>query len=339
MSRKAALLLSLGFGVGCSNDVSPILPEENSFLYSNAAIMAVAVMTAHQGTAFFDNAIACPRRGVVEYFNAPNGRRVQFTECDTGNDIVLDGSGLISGKLDETSINQSLVVTGLFSSRNSLGVTQQVGPFSVTHIQFTAGTTPLALRLNTATVRVTAGDAEIPLDSRTSPQNVLAPTGITIGRLPNSANSVDALSTTDVRRLAVRDLMLMANLLFGETIESARGAHQHVTSCGTTDVAPEAQKPAGYVRLTNNWTSCIPENGVLVSGTFQQAWDNFSATQLSMRITGPITIGGGIPMTTFSSIEWTIVPPATYPGNGEISGTLVAGGKSLTFRFTVFLDD
>lgn len=78
---------------------------------------------------------------------------------------------------------------------------------------------------------------------------------------------------------------------------------------------------------------------MLVSGTFQQAWVNFSNTQLAMHITGPITIGGAMPVTTFSAIDWMLIPPATYPGNGQISGTLTANGKSRTFQFSVLLDD
>ncbi|MEP6835847.1 MAG: hypothetical protein ABJB74_20835 [Gemmatimonas sp.] len=338
MPRRVALLL-LGCVVGCSNDVAPILPTENSFAYSNAAIMAIAVMSGHQGAGFFDNAIACPRRGVVEYSTDTDGRRAKFTGCDTGNDIVLDGEVVIKGTLNEASTNQSLTVTRGLASQSSLGVTEAIREFSIKSIGFSAGTSPLALRLITSAVRVSAGDVENPLDARTSSTIVLSPVDITIGRLANAANSVDVLTEADVHRLAVRDLMLLANLLFGETQESARAAHQHVLSCGTTDVAPDAQKPAGYVRVTNTWTSCQMEPGVLVSGTFQQAWDTFSATQLTMRITGPITIGGGVPITTFSSIEWTIVPPVTYPGTGEISGTLVVGGKSRTFRYTVAVDD
>lgn len=343
--RVSRLLLSsvvvgslAGSLTGCSSDSTGIEIPVNSFAYSNAAIMAVAIATAHKGAGPFDNAIACPRRGVVEYYDDASGRRARFNGCDTGNNVVIDGDSYIQGKLDEAGTNQTITSSGGLTVRVN-GLASTVSAFTVAKIAFSAGTTPLATRLKATDMRITSGGVEITLDSRTSPTIVLAPTDITLGRLPNASNSVDALTAADMRQLVMRDLMLLGNLLLNESAEAARGAHQHTLSCGTTDVAPESGKPVGYVKLSNNWNSCVVEPGVLVNGTFQQAWDTFLSTTITMRVTGPVTFGGGIPTTTFSSIVWTITPPTTFPGNMDVSGTLTAGGTSRTFSFTAFVDD
>lgn len=303
--------------------------------------MAVAVATGHNGTAFFDNSLSCARRGVVEYVDIATGRQAIFTGCDTGNDVVLDGTVVISGRPRDTdpAMVTTLNVSAGLRAQTGASASVTLAAFTVASISFDAGTTDLALRLRESSVMVVVDGDTKPLDSRTSAELMLNPTGFTIGRLPNPTGSVNTLTDADLRRLVVHDVFALAHLLFGETIESARGAHSHALTCGTMDVAPDAQQPAGYVRLTNSWTSCVLGSGLLISGNFQQAWDTFSASRMSMRITGPVTFGGGVPVTTFSLIEWSLDIPQTYPGNGEISGRFVANGVSRSFRFTVALDD
>lgn len=328
--------------VACGDSPPPTGGDPGSALeYSQAAVMAVAVATGHNGTGFFDNSLSCARRGVVEYVDVAAGRQAQFTGCDTGNDVVLDGTVVISGRARGTaaSLVTTLNVSAGLRARTGIGASTTLAPFTITGIAFDGGTTDLALRLRESSARVVVNGATSPLDSRTTAEQTLDPPGITINRLPNATGSVDALTGADLRRLVVHDVFVLAYLLFGETTESARGAHSHALGCGTVDVAPDAQRPAGYVRLTNAWTACTLSPGLVISGNFQQAWDTFSLSRMSMRVTGPITLGGGVPVTTFSLIEWTLDIPPALPGTGEIFGRFVANGVSRTFRFIVALDD
>lgn len=343
VTLRAALISGLLLASGCSDAPLPTGGESSAAVleYSEAAVMAVAVATGHNGTAFFDNSLPCARRGLVEYVDIAAGRQALFTGCDTGNDVVLDGTVVITGRARDAdpSLIATLYVSSGLRARTGTGATTSLGSFTIAGIAFDAGTTDLALRLRESSVQLLIGGATAVLDSRTTAEGVLNPPGIVIGRIPNPTGSADALTDADLRRLVVHDVFGLAHLLFGETIESARGAHSHALGCGTTDVAPDAQKPAGYVRLVNAWNSCVLAPGSLFSGNFQQGWDTFSNSRMAMRVTGPVTIGGGVPVTTFSLIEWTLDIPPSYPGNAEISGRIVANGVSRTFRFTVLVDD
>ena len=333
--------LLLAASVGCNDSTNPVeVAPVQSLAYSHAAVMAVAVALAGNGVGPFDNSVGCARRGLVEYIEVAAGRQATFTGCDTGNDIVLDGTVVIAGRAldsDPVLLKTLSITTGLRQS-NAAGSSSTLAAFSVTGISFDAGTTELALRLRESTVRIKEGTNDFPLDSRASAEGILSPATVGINTISNPANNADGLSTVDVRRLAVYDLLQLSYLLFGETLESARGAHTHTLSCGSITVTPEGQQPT-LVRLTNAWNSCDLGAGLFVSGNFQQSWDTFSNSRLSMRITGPITIGGATPNTVYSLIEWTLDLPASLPGNGEFSGRLVSNGVARTFRFNVPLDD
>ena len=83
---------------GCSEDNNnPGGPATGSapetvLVASKLAVLAVAVATGPEGRSFFDNFLACPRRGVVNYHNTAAGRRATFSGCNVGDGVTINGT-------------------------------------------------------------------------------------------------------------------------------------------------------------------------------------------------------------------------------------------------------
>src|SRR4051812_34386840 len=60
---------------------------------SALSVAGFAVATGGEGHSFFDNHLACLRRGVTTYSNDAAGRIVAFHGCLVAPGVVIDGSG------------------------------------------------------------------------------------------------------------------------------------------------------------------------------------------------------------------------------------------------------
>jgi hypothetical protein len=58
-----------------------------------------------------------------------------------------------------------------------------------------------------------------------------------------------------------------------------------------------------------------------------------------MVLTGTISLGGGVPRTSFSRIEWNVSGLTTLPATATISGRLVTASGTRSFSFLVDVDD
>jgi hypothetical protein len=241
------VLLAAGCSGAGSDSVAPT--STPSLLASKVAVLAVAVATGGEGHAFFDNFIPCPRRGVIDYTNIPAGRRATFSGCDAGDGVIVDGSAevrWVSGD-DRTRITRIEVVGALRVGGSGASETL-IDALTVTDIAFSSPAEPSVLNLVVAAVRVTALGATAPIDPLASPANVFTPSGRSIDAIPNPAGSLDALTEADLKAIAYGTAMRLASLLFDETLESQRGAHEHELPCGTVRVVPEALHAARAAR-------------------------------------------------------------------------------------------
>ncbi len=59
-----------------------------------------------------------------------------------------------------------------------------------------------------------------------------------------------------------------------------------------------------------------------------------------MIVQGRFTVGGGVPRTTLTRLEWMLTGVSSFPTNARISGRMVAeNGEQRTFSFDLVLDD
>jgi len=346
-SRLRSVVLAL-VAAGCGGEGAEGVVgagTESALVASKLAVLAVGVATAGEGHSFFDNFLPCPRRGVIDYRNTPRGREATFTGCDAGDGVVVDGTaevrwtqpGADRGRI--TAVE--LAPGGKLTVRVGDAAPEVVGALTVTGITFalpTPGDSPTVETLVVAPVRVTAGGATTSLHERATPANVFHP-ALAIDAIPNPAGSLDALTEADLKRVAYHGAMALASVLLNETLEVQRGPHTHTEPCGTMRVTPD---PATLLtRLDMAWNACEVGYGLFESGTFAVEWAEFDARggRVSMVVQGALTLGGGVPRTTLSRLEWTVTGLGDFPTRIRIAGRLVGGGRERTYAFELVVDD
>jgi hypothetical protein len=347
----AAIVVALLTGCG-NDDDSPAgpgagSPPETSLVASKLAVLAVAVATGREGRSFFDNFLSCPRRGVVNYHNTIAGRRATFSGCDVGDGVTVDGTAELRWVGTNLSPDRSqltrLELSGPLTVRGEEGGAADVDAMRVEGIAFRAPSPsddePAVDRLLIESLRVTVLGTTVGVDERGRPERLFQPT-LELNTLPNPTNSLAVLTEADVKRVAYDAAMTLASILLNELIETQRGPHTHTEPCGTLRVTPDAARTT--TRLEYAWTGCRLPGGLVLEGTFTQ--DVAPGTDLrdvlAMVVAGQITIGGGVPRTTLTRLEWTISGVRSLPANATIRGTLAAaGGQQRPFAFTVMVDD
>jgi hypothetical protein len=348
-----AAVVIVGLLTGCGDDDnSPAGPDgeappETSLLASKLAVLSIAVATGPEGRSFFDNFLACPRRGVVNYHNTIAGRRATFSGCDVGDGVTVDGTAELRWVGANLSSDRSqltrLELSGPLTVRGEGGGAADVDAMRVEGIAFRAPSPsddePAVNRLLIESLRVTVLGTTVAVDDRGTPERLFQPT-LDLNTLPNPTNSLAVLTEADVKRVAYDAAMTLASILFDELIEIQRGPHTHTNPCGTLRVTPDAARTT--TRLEYAWTGCPLPGGLVLEGTFTQdvAPGTDLRTALAMVVTGQLTIGGGVPRTTLTRLEWAIGGLGSLPANATIRGTLVAaGGQQRPFAFTLTVDD
>lgn len=95
------------------------------------------------------------------------------------------------------------------------------------------------------------------------------------------------------------------------------------------------------MRLENDWNTGPIGAGLFVSGTFTLKWREIDPTagRRAMVVGEPFTVGGGLPRTTRTRLEWTVSGVASLPAAVRIAGVVAAGGSERLFTFGLVLDD
>jgi hypothetical protein len=339
MKKPLAILAFLG---ACADTIAPPAPPEETVLVaSKLAILAIGIATGEQGRSFFDNFLPCPRRGIINYRNSPNGRFATLSGCDAGDGVVFDGDIEVrwSGPGQDRDRIEAIEVRGEPTVTVGGNAPVRMETVQISGIAFAppSNTEPTVDHLVVAPVRVAAFGATTPLDSRATPASVFRP-ALTGDAIPNPSNSLEALTVADIKRIAFHGAMAIASTLLNETLEIQRGAHMHQLPCGTLTVTP---LPTNLPRLDMSWNACDLRYGLFVGGTFSTEWAEFSGQgdRIVMNATGDITLGGGVPKVTLSRIEWIVSGLDGFPGVLTISGRLVSGARQSAFSFQVHLDD
>jgi len=340
----------IGVAVACGDETTGPDPAALALaerIAPRLAVMAFAVANGPQGRAFFDNALPCVRRGVVNYANTETGRAVTFAGCDVGDGLTLDGTGELRWGPSEPAANREPLCgfgtaeacAAGFTWAGELRVTVDGEPhvltegFTVSDI-VAAGTEPVelqSLRVALEPAAVVVTEAGPLLDQ------IFDPTGIDLGTIPNPSGSVATLSEADLRRIALHGAMDLAFFLLDETVESARGDHEHQMPCGTSGVTYDAEQ---LPHVTNAWSQC-PDRGLLFDGDFTMEWGRWELNgrelvAIRMDLTGSLTIGGGIPTIELTSLRWTVTPSGT---DLEITLELEGPGGARTVAWTIPVDD
>jgi hypothetical protein len=346
-SRFASAVCAALACTSCRGSSEPELtiPEiERRLVSSKAAIAALAVAISPQGHSFFDNFLSCPRRGVIDYHNIPGGRRATFTGCDLGDGVVIDGAADVrwTRTSEDPATTRSVSIAGDLLARVETMPPFAVGAVDAAGFAFSAGppTDGIALldRLLTSQVQVTQLGFIFPLDARAVPSNVFHP-ALTAVWLPNPGNGVSKLEDRDLKRIAFHPMIVLASILFDETLEIQRGQHTHTTPCGTVLVTPDLTR--NLPKLAFDWSDCDVGLGAFIGGRFTAEWSDFDARtgHLRMVVTGVINVGGGMPRMQFTEIDWEIGAITTLPVTAPIDLRVTTPNGERRLQTFVQVDD
>lgn len=340
LPRLAATLLT-AFVVGCgdASSTAPLTPG-NISVASKLATVAVAVATGREGVAFFDNFLPCPRRGVIDYRNSDHGRFATFSGCDVGDGIVIDGTTEIrwtTPGADRTHI-ATIDIPGPLHVTTVGGAPLDVGGITISNIAFSATPNPALPSVDRflyASARVTIAGETFTPNMLADPARVFV-IGLSLDALPSVP--VDALTDADMKRLAYHAAIGLTSLLFNETEEIQRGNHTHTLDCGTMRVTVDPAK--NLPTLDMNWNACDVGQGMIISGTFTVDWTqiDFQSGAIAMRVVGSMTVGGGLPRTTVTRLDWSLSGIQSYPANAHMTMQIV-GDKQRSFSVNLVLDD
>lgn len=342
--RAGLLVLGALLLAACGDeDGDPLGPivstTANQAAGSKLAALAIAIATGSEGAGPLDNFIGCSRRGIINYSNTPTGRQATVVGCNLGDSVVVDGS-----------IEVRWTSTG--GARTPISRIELVGPITVRvadttrivpsaiieNISFEGGNQPSLINARLHEVRVTLLGETIEPDRRARFEDVFGPFPLTFNSIPNAADSPAGLTEADARRLALQLGTTFLTILVNES-GTEKPPHQYTIPCGVISVT---HNPDGETSLvTFNLSGCDFGNGMLVGGSFamNEAEADVSDTGGSLVVRGSLTVGGGVPRTTFSAFEWSTSFPDGLPSDAAVTMTLVTGQDRWEYTYTVPVDD
>ena len=342
-ARLAVLFATLLASAACGSDPTvPPAGDDRTLAASKAGIVALAVALAPSGHGFFDNFLACPRRGVIDYRDTERGRHFTLAGCDTGDGVVLDGSAELEFPLPGGVPVQLTTVqlTGNIAVRIDGEPAEPITSLTIRDLSFGAPASDPSLdALAFGAARIVVDGRTLPLDSRARPAHVFDPP-LGIDAIPNTTASLNELTQVDLRYVAFHASNALARILVNETLETQRGDHRHDLPCGTMLVTVDPARNLPRLTMTA-WNQCDLGYGLRMSGDFTVEWLEISEAtgRMAMIVDGSLTMGGGIPRTSVERLEWTVSGISTLPASVLIEGRLVAGGNQRGYAFSVVVDD
>jgi hypothetical protein len=354
--RYCAAILVAASAASCGGDATgpsyaPLTAAQATRVAPRLAVMTFEVAIGSEGLSFFDNFLRCLNRGALSYVNSNAGRRVWFRGCDLGAGLVVDGTGEIDWA-DAPAPDREMFCTFGPASQCQTGfrwngtlvitlddtVTVQLDAYEVTDIVVTFPVDSIALQSLAALIAGTT----IPMNDPALAGVLFDASGRTLDAIPNSSESVTALSTADLHRLAYAGIADLGAFLLDETTESARGDHVHTLSCGTSSVTYDAQQ---LPTITSSWNACSI-NGLIYDGNFTMKWGRFdvrsgSFDAIRLDVSGTLTVGGAVPRVDISDLQVLM----TNADGGNVEGSLgvrlmlTGTGGLRSLAVTVLVDD
>ncbi len=292
------------------------------------------------------------RRGVINYSNSDLGRNVTFSGCDLGDDIVIDGSGLLEWTAPG-EVRSNFCVFGVPSNCNTgfwwngdLTVSTAnksliVEEFAVSELVMVSSGVlfPEFTRIETgelgfASATATLNGTEVEVADPNLLESVFDVSSVRDAPIQNPTASLASLTEADVKRVAFHAAIELVRFLFNETLETQRGDHSHTQPCGTSDVTVDTV--ANLPTIDARWSLC-EAGGVFLSGDFSMSRQTFSEDRIEMRVTGNLGLTGGVPEINLDELAWLLT--FRDGSTSRISGHIKAGGDRREFAFDLILDD
>ena len=158
-----------------------------------------------------------------------------------------------------------------------------------------------------------------------------------IDSIPNTSNTLAALTESDMKRLAYGQGPFLFGFLLNEVMESQRGNHTHEYPCGASAITHNLEDQT--TRIDNTWNNCdLNSSGMFIDGTFSLE-GYFDEELFSIIIEGTLTIGGGIPKVTIRRMEWALEGAKPFPAQVRIFGKIYGEADERTFSFDLIVDD
>lgn len=314
--------------------------------------MTFAVAIGPQGRSFFDNFFPCLNRGALSYVNSNIGRQVWFRGCDLGTGVVIDGNGEIEWAADAPGPDRDHFCALVPPERCDAGfrwngtlaitlddtLTVRLDAYEVTDVAVTFGVD--SIQLQSLTVLI-AGET-IPMNDPGLAAELFDAGRRTLDAIPNTSESVTALTNPDLHRLVYSGIADLASFLLNETSESARGDHVHTLVCGTSNVTFDAQR---LPTIASSWNDCLV-GGLVYDGDFTMKWGRFDITSstfdaIRLDVSGTLTMGGAVPRVGISNLQVLM----TNADGGDVFGslgvtlTLTGTGGSRSLAVTLLVDD
>ena len=309
-----ALTVALGLMVlaacgGSDSQPQTPSPEMIERLASRLSVMTLAVAVAPEGGDFFDNFLPCVRRGVINYHNTEAGRQATFSDCDLEDGVSVHGGGELKWVGPELSTDRQTIsriiwaggLTAVIDDNTEVRINELEIDAIEMQIDFKRDL-PDRLQLGSLTVRLLGRTMRV--EDNTLPSQLFDTSAIDINSIPNPSNTLSALTESDIKRLAYREVTPWILFLFNEGMESQRGNHTHEGACSNSVVTQNLEDLTA--RIDNTLRHCdFTGSGLFMDGTFSLEGNLLDET-LEIIIEGDLTIGGGVPKTTIRKLEWSI---------------------------------
>ena len=156
-----------------------------------------------------------------------------------------------------------------------------------------------------------------------------------IDSIPNTSNTLAALTESDMKRLAYGQGLFLFSFILSE---SQRGNYTRDYPCGSSSVIQNVEDQT--TRIDNTWNGCdLTSSGMFIDGAFSLE-GAFDEELFSITIEGSLTIGGGIPKVTIRRMEWTLERGTKpFPAQVRIFGKIYGEADERTFSFDLIVDD
>ena len=220
-------LMALAACGGSDSQPQTPSPEMIERLASRLSVMTLVVAVSREGGGAFDNFIPCVRRGVINYYNTEAGRNATFSDCDLGDGVTVHGGGELEWVGPELSMDRQTISRIIWSGGLTAVIDDdtevQINEMGIDAIEMQIDfktDLPDRLQLGSLTVRLLGETMRVEDD--TLPFQLFDTSAMDINSIPNPSNSLSALTESDMRRLAYREVAPWILFLFNEALESHR---------------------------------------------------------------------------------------------------------------------
>ena len=172
---------------------------------------------------------------MINYYNTDGGRHATFSGCDLGDGIVVEGSGELKTVLlvrsrgttaDAVTISR-VIWEGELTAVIDGDTDVQIDEFAIASVemQLNHGSGRISEKLKLDSMAVMLLGETMTVDDATLISQLFDTSAMDIGSIPNSSDTLAALTESDMKRLAYGQGPFLFRFLINEVMESQRGNH------------------------------------------------------------------------------------------------------------------